>query len=230
MIDRLGRDLKVTDADVTSTLDRLNSARGELGWAELPPYAWRMSELAGPVGDGTHEQGWVDRERARRDPTPSSAASERGNRSTRYRGRAWGQRVMRAPGTRPRAAHDEAPGRPTTLPAPLSRALRRQRQRGRQRSTLKDSPNFSLTLAPPLTWAGWGWAEPASAPPGRPSAGSTSVGRRWTRRQAAACRGWQRPRDVAARTTRSKLDQPSPPLGASEPVVPAPRVQGPGVL
>jgi hypothetical protein len=50
VIDRLERDVKVTDADITSTLDRLNFA-SEFGWAELPPYVPEdVRNSPGPVG------------------------------------------------------------------------------------------------------------------------------------------------------------------------------------
>jgi transposase len=69
----------------------------------------------------------------------------------RYRPR--GQHVMRVPSPRPRESHDRGPGHQATDKTPLPQVLRQarpiacQRQRQRHLPTLKDSPNFCLTLA-----------------------------------------------------------------------------------
>jgi hypothetical protein len=92
-------------------------------------------------------------------PGPDRGAGP-GAVGTRHRRRPRGRRVVRLPSPGPRTAHDQGPGVQATTQAPLPRAPPRgdpsrcQRQRQRQRPALRGSPNFSLTLTPPLNCAG----------------------------------------------------------------------------
>jgi transposase-like protein len=88
-------------------------------------------------------------------PAPSVGSGTVGTGDRRH---PWGQRVLRVSRPGPSTAHDQHPGRQATTTTPVLRVLpqphhlsRYQRERERQRSTLRDSPNFSLTLTPLLT-------------------------------------------------------------------------------
>ena len=128
------------------------------------------------------------------EPTPPSGAVGSAPESTR--------RPQRPAATKTQT-RDDLPGRPVgnkrSLVAHQNRSRRRALDGGSAVTLSAEGlPEFSLTLAPPLTWVGWGWAEPASAPPGRLSGGRPASGE-VDQASSGRLQGWQRPCGVAAR-------------------------------